>query len=316
MTSAALHGAAMTKSMHDVSDPRNASILINVNGELKPRAEAVVSVFDSGFMLGDGVWEGLRLHDGQARLPRSPPRPAVRGCKGHCDGYRPQSRRADAAALFDARCQQDERRRPCAIDGHARRAFNALPGSARGRVAGDGRDHSRIQGAAGRRARAGPQAVHRPRPARRSGGAGPEDQLAFQAQLHPRLDPGDAGRRGRGADARPARLRRDVQLDPFLHRAEGRGVDLQRQILPRRHHPRPGARSCAGGGNSGDREGLLADRCLRRRRGVRHRHLRRHRARSARSTAGSSPCRGPMVERLQKLYAERVERDVAEQKRP
>jgi branched-chain amino acid aminotransferase len=65
MTIAALHGAAMTKSMHDVSDPRNASIQINVNGELKPRAEAVVSVFDSGFMLGDGVWEGLRLHDGK-----------------------------------------------------------------------------------------------------------------------------------------------------------------------------------------------------------------------------------------------------------
>ena len=52
-------------AMHDVSDPRNASILINVNGELKPRAEAVVSVFDSGFMLGDGVWEGLRVHKGR-----------------------------------------------------------------------------------------------------------------------------------------------------------------------------------------------------------------------------------------------------------
>ncbi len=51
--------------MHDVSDPRNASILIDVNGELKPRSEAVVSVFDSGFMLGDGVWEGLRLHKGK-----------------------------------------------------------------------------------------------------------------------------------------------------------------------------------------------------------------------------------------------------------
>jgi len=51
--------------MHDVSDPRNASILINVNGELKPRAEAVVSVFDSGFMLGDGVWEGLRVQGGR-----------------------------------------------------------------------------------------------------------------------------------------------------------------------------------------------------------------------------------------------------------
>jgi branched-chain amino acid aminotransferase len=56
----------MTKSLHDVSDPRNASVLINVNGELKPRAEAVVSVFDSGFMLGDGVWEGLRVQNGKA----------------------------------------------------------------------------------------------------------------------------------------------------------------------------------------------------------------------------------------------------------
>jgi branched-chain amino acid aminotransferase len=55
----------MAQSMHDVSDSRNASILINVNGELKQRAEAVVSVFDSGFMLGDGVWEGLRVHKGK-----------------------------------------------------------------------------------------------------------------------------------------------------------------------------------------------------------------------------------------------------------
>ena len=55
----------MAQSMHDVSDPRNAAILINVNGELKPRGEAVVSVFDSGFMLGDGVWEGLRAHRGK-----------------------------------------------------------------------------------------------------------------------------------------------------------------------------------------------------------------------------------------------------------
>ena len=55
----------MAQSMHDVSDPRNASILIGVNGELKPRDQAVVSVFDSGFMLGDGVWEGLRVHQGR-----------------------------------------------------------------------------------------------------------------------------------------------------------------------------------------------------------------------------------------------------------
>lgn len=45
-------------------DARNDAILIWVNGALKPRAEALVSVYDSGFMLGDGVWEGLRLYDG------------------------------------------------------------------------------------------------------------------------------------------------------------------------------------------------------------------------------------------------------------
>ncbi|WP_111431835.1 D-amino acid aminotransferase [Rhodobacteraceae bacterium DSL-40] len=46
-------------------DARNDSILIWVDGRLLPRAEAVVSVYDAGFMLGDGVWEGLRLYDGR-----------------------------------------------------------------------------------------------------------------------------------------------------------------------------------------------------------------------------------------------------------
>jgi branched-chain amino acid aminotransferase len=56
----------MAQSVHDfVDDPRNADILIYVDGELKPRAQAVVSVFDSGFVLGDGVWEGLRVLGGQ-----------------------------------------------------------------------------------------------------------------------------------------------------------------------------------------------------------------------------------------------------------
>jgi branched-chain amino acid aminotransferase len=56
----------MAQSMHDsVSDPRNATILIGINGALVPRAEATVSVFDSGFVLGDGVWEGLRVHRGR-----------------------------------------------------------------------------------------------------------------------------------------------------------------------------------------------------------------------------------------------------------
>jgi branched-chain amino acid aminotransferase len=46
-------------------DARNEDILIWVNGSLKPKREATVSVYDSGFMLGDGVWEGIRLYDGR-----------------------------------------------------------------------------------------------------------------------------------------------------------------------------------------------------------------------------------------------------------
>jgi branched-chain amino acid aminotransferase len=53
-------------STHDAeTDARNETILVWVDGRLVPRAEATVSVYDSGFMLGDGVWEGLRLHDGR-----------------------------------------------------------------------------------------------------------------------------------------------------------------------------------------------------------------------------------------------------------
>ena len=51
--------------VHDFTyDPRNADILVSINGELKHRDEATVSVFESGYMLGDGVWEGMRVHDG------------------------------------------------------------------------------------------------------------------------------------------------------------------------------------------------------------------------------------------------------------
>jgi len=45
-------------------DPRNMQVLVNVNGQLVRRDEAVVSVFDAGFVLGDGVWEGLRVTAG------------------------------------------------------------------------------------------------------------------------------------------------------------------------------------------------------------------------------------------------------------
>jgi len=45
-----------------ISNSKNEDIFININGELFKRSEAKISVFDSGFLLGDGVWEGIRLH--------------------------------------------------------------------------------------------------------------------------------------------------------------------------------------------------------------------------------------------------------------
>ena len=59
MTDTDAHG------VHDFNyDPRNSDILISINGELKHRDEATVSVFESGYMLGDGVWEGMRVYQG------------------------------------------------------------------------------------------------------------------------------------------------------------------------------------------------------------------------------------------------------------
>ena len=46
-------------------DARNNAINIYVNGRIVPKAQALVSVYDAGFMLGDGVWEGIRLYDGR-----------------------------------------------------------------------------------------------------------------------------------------------------------------------------------------------------------------------------------------------------------
>ncbi|MEO8926378.1 MAG: aminotransferase class IV [Caulobacteraceae bacterium] len=55
----------MPGSQDYAADPRNDTILVYLNGGLVPRREAKVSIFDAGFSMGDGVWEGLRLHKGR-----------------------------------------------------------------------------------------------------------------------------------------------------------------------------------------------------------------------------------------------------------
>lgn len=54
----------MAGSQQQTPDPRNDRVLINLNGVLLPRAEARVSLYDGGFVVGDGIWEGIRLHQG------------------------------------------------------------------------------------------------------------------------------------------------------------------------------------------------------------------------------------------------------------
>ena len=54
------------RGTHDyVEDIRNSEILIYINGNFFPRQDASISVFDSGYLLGDGVWEGIRFHKGK-----------------------------------------------------------------------------------------------------------------------------------------------------------------------------------------------------------------------------------------------------------
>lgn len=55
----------MARGTHEaLPDGRNEDVLVYINGEFYPRREAKISVFDSGFLVGDGVWEGLRLYEG------------------------------------------------------------------------------------------------------------------------------------------------------------------------------------------------------------------------------------------------------------
>jgi branched-chain amino acid aminotransferase len=94
-----------SQTIHDISaDPRNANILISINGELFPREQAKVSVFDSGYILGDGVWEGLRLVNGGIPFLRAHVERIYEGAKAiFMDiGVRPEALVQQIFACIDA----------------------------------------------------------------------------------------------------------------------------------------------------------------------------------------------------------------------
>ena len=223
---------------HDhADDPRNAAVLVYVNGELRPRAKAVVSVFDSGFVLGDGVWEGLRVHHGHpAFLDHHLDRLFEGAAALALDIGRTRSELT--AAIYDTLRANDMH------DGvHIRlmvtRGIKATPyqdprvtvGPATVVIIAEHKEPLPEIVAAGI------TLVHRSCTTARTRHPRPEAQLAQQAQRHHGLHPGLHRRSRRGTDARPAGVRGHLQLDALLHRPPRRAVDVDRRLLSRRHHP-------------------------------------------------------------------------------
>ena len=232
-------------STHEAeTDARNEDILVWVNGRLVPRAEASVSVYDSGFMLGDGVWEGLRLHDGRW---------------GFLDDH--LDRLFEAARAIDLDIGRDRAGVAAALE--ETRAANAMLTDA----------HARLMVTRGRKARPfqhpklsrfGPTMViimehSRPAPARGHGlrlatvpqvrglPMSQDPKLNSHSKLNCVLACIQAEKAG--ADEAlmldPHRLREHHQRLQLLHRPQGRGLDLDRRLLHERHHPRGRSSSSA-----------------------------------------------------------------------
>ena len=134
------------QSTHEAAaDARNDNIKIFVNGDIVPKADAKVSVYDSGFMLGDGVWEGLRLYNGRfAFLEEHLDR--LYGAAKALDLDIGLTQEGLTAALYDTVRANDMRH-----DVHVRLMVTrraqaqTLPGPASERGRPDHRDHRRVQ---------------------------------------------------------------------------------------------------------------------------------------------------------------------------
>ena len=130
-----------------VADPRNDTVLVYVNGAFVPRDEARVSVFDSGFVLGDGIWEGLRLIQGriislEAHLDR-----LYEGATSIALDIGLTRAELTQAVHRHAGEERHDRRRAHPTDGHARRQAHAEPGPAVRDRQGDRRHRRRVQDA-------------------------------------------------------------------------------------------------------------------------------------------------------------------------
>lgn len=125
----------MAGSQDFAADPRNAEALVYLNGALVPRAEARVSIFDAGFGLGDGVWEGLRLHKGALLFLGAHLRRLYDGARaiGLDIGLTPEALTAEIRRLLDANRMTDGVHLRMMVTRGEKAAVNQDPRNALGR---------------------------------------------------------------------------------------------------------------------------------------------------------------------------------------
>ena len=212
----------VTKSTHQaLADERNATVEIYINGEFFPRHEAKISVFDSGFLVGDGIWEGIRLHhDVFAFLDRHLDR-LFAGSAATCIDLGMDRAGVTAALTSDRGPQRHARQRACAPDGDPWRQEDAVAAPVELHRRTEHRHYRRAQGRRSRGPRPGHLAmftatVRRPPPDTL------DQKLNCHSKLHEviALDPGHQRGCRRGPHARPNGRSGHMQCHQLLHRQE------------------------------------------------------------------------------------------------
>ncbi|CAA9471462.1 MAG: aminotransferase, class IV, partial [uncultured Rubrobacteraceae bacterium] len=212
---------------------------------------------------------------GRLRLSRGAPRPPLRGGQGDRAGDRDDARGGHGGPPRDGAAQRHDGRRPRPAHGHPRRQKDAIPGPAPRRRRPERRDHRGAQAGRPGGQGAGRPPLHLDGEAPAAGHPRPETQQPQQATRGRGAPAGARSGRRRGPYARPDGRRRHLQRDQLLCCQARGGLDLDRPLQPQRHHAPDGGRALQGRRDTRLRAPLLPHRGLRRRRGVRHRYLRR-----------------------------------------
>ena len=264
----------VTKSTHAaVADDRNADVQIYINGDFFHRTEAKISVFDSGFLVGDGIWEGIRLHHGEfAFLNRHLDRLFASAKAIHLD----IGTRDDIVTALQATIDQNGMDDNVHIRLMITRGDKKTPSQHPSNTVGGPNvviiaEHKLADPTVATQGISLFTAT-----VRRPGPDVLDQNLNCHSKLHEVIALIQAV--GAGADEAPdARCewcRRDMQCDQLLHREEGRSVDLDRFLQLAGDHTGSCNRDRPGGWYPDLREGLLADRRVCRRRGLRDRDVR------------------------------------------